>query len=129
MADEVAEAAVVGEEAVAIAESEIPTINGRLPINSRYAGSVHPSGVEFTAQGFPNFGPHAVAEVELEGLTGEYRIDQGLANRAAGFEGTPDGYVWHHVEDGRTMQLVPKELHSAVRHTGGSAIIRNGGFD
>lgn len=34
------------------------------------------------------------------------------------------GYTWHHVEDGRTMQLIPQRLHNAVRHTGGCAIIK-----
>jgi A nuclease of the HNH/ENDO VII superfamily with conserved WHH len=34
------------------------------------------------------------------------------------------GYVWHHVEDGETLMLIPKDLHNAVRHTGGSAVIR-----
>lgn len=72
--------------------------------------------------------PHSVAEVELEGLTGNYAKDAGMANRAAGLEATPEGYVWHHVEDGRTMQLVPQDIHGAARHTGGSAVIRNGGF-
>ncbi len=27
------------------------------------------------------------------------------------------------VEDGKTMQLVPKDLHATVRHIGGAAII------
>jgi hypothetical protein len=108
---------------------KIPTIGGRRPINSQYAGEVHPSGVEFTEQGFPDFSPYSVAEVEINGLTGDYATDEALANNAAGFDATPDDYVWHHVEDGTTMQLVPKEIHSAVRHTGGSAVIRNGGFD
>jgi RHS repeat-associated protein len=119
-------AGVIGEAA---AENPIPTIGGRLPINGKYAGGVHPSGVKFTNQGFPNFGPHSVAEVEIEGLTGNYARDAAMANRAAGLESTPEGYVWHHVEDGRTMQLLPDDIHAAVRHTGGAAVIRNGGFD
>jgi len=99
-------------------------------INSKYAGGVHPSGVPFTEQGFPDFSAHAVAEVEIEGLTGTYDKDAAMANRAAGFDGTPEGYVWHHVEDAKTMQLLPQEVHDAVRHTGGAAVIRNGGgFD
>jgi hypothetical protein len=27
--------------------------------------------------------------------------------------------TWHHKEDGRTMLLVDRELHAAVRHWGG----------
>jgi len=108
---------------------EIPTIGGRIPINSKYTGDVHPAGVEFTPQGFPNFGPHSVAEVKIEGLTGNLAKDSAMANAAAGLDSTPNGYVWHHVEDGKTMQLVPREIHNAVGHTGGAAVIRNGGFD
>jgi hypothetical protein len=110
-------------------EVEVPTINGRIPINSRYAGGTHPSGVPFTSQGFPDFSSVAKAEVKIDGLTGRYRIDEAMANQSVGLPGTPSGYVWHHVEDGTTMQLVPKKIHNATKHTGGAAVIRNGGFD
>jgi hypothetical protein len=50
-----------------------------------------------------------------------------LANQAAGFtDGVPEGYVWHHVEDGRTMQLVPQDIHAATAHTGGAELIQRG---
>jgi len=117
---------------IKVAEASISRIGGRLPINSKYAGKIHPSGVRFNAQGFPDFSPYAKAQVKLESLTGVPRVDNKLANQAAGFgdAGTaPKGYVWHHVEDGKTMQLVPFELHDATRHTGGTAIIRNRGLD
>jgi hypothetical protein len=107
----------------------IPTINGRKPINSRYAGDVHPSGVRFNEQGFPDFTPWAKAEVKVQGLTGVYKTDEALANAAVKLKSTPTGYVWHHVEDGTTMQLIPKSIHNAARHTGGAAVIKNGGFD
>ena len=35
-------------------------------------------------------------------------------------------YTWHHVEDGMHMMLVPKDLHDAVRHTGGAALLKHG---
>ena len=114
------------------AANKIPTIKGRKPINSKYAGQTHPSGVKFNDQGFPNFGPHSKAQVEIDGLSGVSRIDNRLANQAAGFGNSskaPNGFIWHHVEDGRTMQLVPGDIHNATRHTGGAAIIRNGGLD
>lgn len=119
----------VGGPVVDAAEGAIPKIGGRVPINSRYAGQVHPSGVEFTKQGFPNFRPYSQAEVEIPNLTGRYSIDSRLANEAMGYPSTPKGYVWHHAEDGATMQLIPKSVHNSVRHTGGAAVIRNGGFD
>ena len=109
--------------------NEVPKIGDRKPINSRYAGQNHPSGVKFNERGFPDFSPHAKAEVELSGLTGNYAKDAAAANRAVELDRTPDGYVWHHVEDGRTMQLVPRDIHNAARHTGGAAVIRHGDGD
>jgi hypothetical protein len=106
------------------AGNEIPLINGRFPINSQYAGGSYPlenlgqglqarypASVQFTPQGFPNFTPYAQAEVEITGLTGAYKTDEALANEAMGYPSTPAGYVWHHVEDGNTMQLIPEDIH------------------
>jgi hypothetical protein len=109
--------------------AEVATVGGRIVINGKYAGKIHPAGVEFTGQGFPKFGPYAVVEVQIEGLSGNYAKDAALANRAAHFDSTPGGFVWHHVEDGKTMQLVPQDIHTEVKHTGGAAVIRNGGVD
>ncbi len=50
-----------------------------------------------------------------------------MANKAVGLSETPSGYVWHHVENGKTMEMIPRILHNSGRHTGGSAVIRNGG--
>jgi RHS repeat-associated protein len=116
----------------------IRAVGGALPRNSGWAGRTYsgsqwtddlarqyPNGVRFTEQGFPDFSPYALAQVRPQGLTfTNYRIDAALANRAAGFRSTPAGYVWHHVEDARTMLLIPQDLHSAIRHTGGVAVFR-----
>jgi hypothetical protein len=116
---------------VAIKKKKIPTIGGRRPRGWEwgYAGKPHPSGVWFTEQGFPDFGPYVKASHKFENLKGNYTTDIDMANKESGFSRTPDGYTWHHVEDGKTMQLVPLELHRQVPHTGGVAVIRNGGFD
>jgi len=66
------------------------------------------------------------ARIRLDGLTGIYDTDASVANRALGLRQTPPGRVWHHVEDGTTMILIPRDLHAAIRHTGGSAVIRHG---
>jgi hypothetical protein len=83
----------------------------------------YPNGVRFTRAGYPVFTPHAVERVHVDGLTG-MKSDFADANRAAGFDRTPAGYTWHHVEDGRTMELVPSDLHGTVRHTGGVAAVQ-----
>ncbi len=105
-------------------------------INKKYAGKVfdlsgdlakkYPDGVKFTKNGFPDFSPYNIKRVEVDDLVGDTYYDFIKANKAAGFSSTPLGYTWHHVEDGRTLLLVPSDLHSAVRHTGGASLIRKG---
>lgn len=120
--------------------TEIKPVGGRFPINSKYAGKVmpaealpvnlrakYPSGVRFTSEGYPDLSPYAKRSLPVKGLTGNRTKDAKTANRAAGFSDTPDGYTWHHHEDGVTMQLVPTDLHKAALHTGGVAVIRHGG--
>ena len=123
-------AKITGAEALVAAAKRaeevdrIPRINGKRPINYQYAGKTHPSGVKFNERGFPDFSPYTIEQVTLDGLTGRYRTDAKRANAAVGLAKTPPGYVWHHVEDGRTMQLIPQDIHQAARHTGGAAILR-----
>ena len=115
-------------------------VNGRQPINgSRWAGKVfaderrwtaalqskYPQGVRFSAEGFPDFTPYATHTYLFEhGFTGDRAKDFRLADKAMGWTKRPDGYTWHHAEDGRTLQLIPRDLHLAVRHTGGHAVIK-----
>lgn len=65
--------------------------------------------------------------VKIE-ATGNREDDFDRANEALGLEETPDGYVWHHVDDYDvgsntfTMQLVKTEAHqTAIPHSGGCA--------
>jgi ABC-type transport system involved in multi-copper enzyme maturation permease subunit len=64
--------------------------------------------------------------IRIPNLTGDYATDAALANERAGYSSTPPGYVWHHVENCVTMQLIPQAVHDAVRHTGGAAVIAHG---
>ncbi len=117
----------IASETQAAKEGEacaVKKVNGRIPINSKYAGKEHPEGTYFKESGFPDFDPYSINNQDVEGLTGNYKIDERLTNKQAGYKKTPEGYVWHHHENGKTMQLIPKAIHNAVRHTGGAAIIR-----
>ena len=67
---------------------------------------------------------HKPAVVEITGLTSAKSTDDALANKAIGLDATPNGYTWCHAENGTTMQLLPSDLHNAVRHTGGRANIK-----
>ena len=103
----------------------------------------YPEGVEFTkaADGnlYPRFEKWARATAKFDtptlemasnhtGLSGIYWWDSKLANAQCGFSQTPSGYVWHHVEDMKTMILVPQDLHSVamggMSHTGGASLIK-----
>ena len=122
------------DELAARGGSSPPLIGGRKPINSQYAGATYPpeklpaavrqkypDSVRFTPDGFPDFSPYAIARPEIK-FTGDYDLDFKAANAKAGLTETPKGYTWHHHQDGKTMQLVPTDLHQAVRHTGGMAV-------
>ncbi len=103
-------------------------------INKKFAGQTYnlsgdlakkySKGVKFTKDGFPDFSPYSKAIVKIDGLKGNTSSDFTTANKALGIKTTPSGYTWHHVEDGRTLMLVPTELHQVVRHTGGAALLK-----
>jgi hypothetical protein len=61
----------------------------------------------------PDFSPYAKARVEMDGLTGNYTKDAAMANKAVGLKSTPANMVWHHVEDAKTMLLIPRDIHQA----------------
>jgi hypothetical protein len=87
--------------------------------NVNLAGQNHPvTGIPFNSSGFPDFSSVAIETVHID-YTGTRAGDFAAANEAAGLASTPEGYTWHHVEDGRTMQLVPTDIHRATGHTGG----------
>ncbi len=110
--------------------------SGKLPPNFEYAGrkydgpkwtlqlrEKYPDGVIFTDDGFPDFSPYARHVVTIDPhFTGNRDRDEREANKRAGLSVTPDGYTWHHHQDGKTLLLVPFMLHFAVRHAGGVAL-------
>ena len=112
--------------------------SGWLPANFEYAGKhydgvgwtakmaeKYPDGVWFTPDGFPDFSPYAIETVTFDpNFRGNHGTDFNNANKRCGLERTPRYYTWHHHQDGRTMQLIPKDLHKAVRHAGGVAITK-----
>jgi hypothetical protein len=119
----------------------VEKVNDRYPINAEYAGQKYPveklmeklpekawakyqDSVSFDEKGFARLEPYAESSIYSEGLTGRRDQDRKIANRLSGIITEPEGYMWHHVEDGKTMLLVPEILHKAVPHTGGAAILK-----
>lgn len=106
--------------------------SGRLPPNYRWAGKIYngkywtpelardyPNGVRFTRNGFPDFGPYAEKTIVFKNGFKDRAADIAAANRRYQ---APNGYTWHHHQDGRTLQLIPTDLHEAIRHGGGIAV-------
>ena len=111
--------------------------NNITPINGKYAGLIMETDHVFVKAkygdiymneaGYPIFDEYAIARVEFNDLTGDTAADIRKANMFHhGSYETPPGYTWHHVEDGRTMILIPTDLHEAYRHSGGATLIRDG---
>lgn len=78
----------------------------------------------FDSEGFPIFDAYrhpSVPDVRIE-LSRTRRTDSNRANRAAGLETTPDGYVWHHHQDSGLMQLIDEDIHNRTGHTGGFSL-------
>jgi len=89
----------------------------------------YPRGVAYTIQGYPDFTTYAKMQVRIK-MRGDYYHDYKAANQAAGFGDTVDlpphlrnDWVWHHHHARTTMQLVPRDLHYALRHHGGVQVI------
>ena len=122
-----------------IAQAE--PIAGRLPANHAYAGEEFPRsalpkrfrerGLRFKETGYPEVEPYAKTlpngqkKVHID-YQGTRPKDVVAANKAAGLEEQPEGWIWHHDEaDFGAMYLVPEDLHEAVRHSGGVATYRH----
>jgi RHS repeat-associated protein len=92
---------------------------------ARYGGRTAKNGVQFDKNGFPVFEPKHLHpktnSVRIE-LTGDRKVDEAFANRVAGFGSTPEGYLWHHHQQLGVMQLVKKDIHEGVGHSGGAKL-------
>jgi hypothetical protein len=130
----------VEAEATEAAADGIRLIGGKRPPNSKYAGQVYPlenlspelqekypDSVRFTDDGYPDFSPYATHTVTPPIVTGIYGIDRRIANRMAGLKGNPKDFSWHHRVDAKTLELIPTDLHNAIAHWGGVAVIKHGG--
>jgi A nuclease of the HNH/ENDO VII superfamily with conserved WHH len=124
-------------------EADFPLVNGEKIINVADAGTFVTTKSGFKVfikeNGFPDFTPFSKKNVQIE-MTGERYDDFVKANKAAGFGNSHDAhlkfnnsefadYTWHHHEDTKTMQLVPKRLNNkalgGLPHTGGVAVVKH----
>lgn len=101
----------------------VPVPPGATIRNKDLANKKHPdTGIPFDSQGFPDFSSVAAKTVTIPGGHTGTNMDFSEANRAAKLSATPPGMTWHHHQDGRTMQLVPRDIHFRTGHTGSRGI-------
>lgn len=93
--------------------------------------------VHYNADGYPDFGPHATAEVSIQmpnnpdgtccKQPSHDGTDFALANDGVGKgpdwgNQSPEGYTWHHgsctASGSCTMQLLPTDIHDGFSHQG-----------
>ena len=99
-----------------------------------YTKSVNGENVSVTynSDGYPDFSPYTNPDypdpVPIK-MTGDNYTDFKAANQAVGRTGAqaPEGYTWHHMEDGKNMLMVRTDIHSNFPHTGGASLARAGG--
>ena len=92
-------------------------------------------GIAFVA-GYPDFQPWAVAAARFEigvllGTSNDARKADSQWGDALGCDASAArqlrkerGSVWHHVEDCRTLYLLPSLLHGNIPHAGGAVLLR-----
>ena len=82
--------------------------------------------------GFPDLSPHATQRVDIP-MRGNHSTDFTQADQAVRDQlgdpnwRRPEGYTWHHNQNGTTMELVPQSIHSTSKggyatHTGGASL-------
>lgn len=82
--------------------------------------------------GYPDFSPHvynhngkpASVEIDMNGTSKDFTAANQEMRKIDPNWRQPEGYTWHHKEDGATMQLVPTKVN-ATPHTGGASIARD----
>lgn len=97
-----------------------------------YEGKLQKYLVPIKETGFPDFSKYSRQTVPIKDMAGNYGShaagDFGKADIAANINEAyrkANGLTWHHNEDLKTMELIPKDLN-AMQHAGGASVIKNG---
>jgi len=109
-------------------------------------GEAFPLGVDFDKYGFPIFDPYIIKHPDTDQLlVVQIRVsgngsDMIKAERTLfemglnpNFDPTIRGTrldhqlggIWHHLQDAKTMQLIVREVHENIGHTGGEAMLKH----
>ena len=100
---------------------EIDGQNIEITYTRNSTGDFYP---RFEGHAHPQYSTAIKAEFKM---TGNQAQDIYYMNRQVfgGSKFKPNGYTWHHLEDGESMLLVNTRIHSKFHHQGGAQVIRN----
>ena len=76
------------------------------------------------SKGFPIFDPHARQQVDIPDMKGNCTTDFDAANKLAPLGPKLPGNTWHHHQNLKTMQEVPRGTHERFTHYGARSIIK-----
>lgn len=105
-------------------------IPGMGPVHVNYRGGApdftpfmtHPSGVQAVRIDLTPGNRPADNRAAGQAAIAQYGDTMSDADRAIFARGeTPQGWTWHHHEDGRTMMLIPFEINDVFTHIGGAS--------
>jgi hypothetical protein len=139
--------------------TQLPTRGTWDPPGSKGNGTWTSEGGDYKVkynEGYPDFSTAVgkdgkqikIDSVEIPAMSGKNSQDFGAARDAMraktgdpnwpgkGATNPPEGFVWHHKEDGATMELLPTQLHdksmgrggSGAAHTGGASVVADPRF-
>lgn len=81
--------------------------------------------VNYNSKGYPDFRPHAIDKTTLPGgfqnRPADFRAANAQTGRAQYGSRSPPNQTWHHHENGKTMLLLPRDIHKQFTHAGGIA--------
>jgi len=115
--------------------------NGRMLRNHKLAGKTvflkniapklslkYRKPIKFNRFGYPDFSNYSKQNIKTLRLTGNHQKDVRIVEKILKQKNQKwkkrIGYTWHHHQDGKTMQYVPTDLHSAIPHSGGASRLR-----
>ncbi|HEX8659806.1 MAG TPA: HNH endonuclease [Hymenobacter sp.] len=72
----------------------------------------------------PNFDQYARQQVDIDGMTGDCTTDFTKADNGAPLGPKKRTNTWHHKQNMRTMQEVPRDLHERFTHYGARYLLK-----
>lgn len=122
----------------------LPRVNGRWigeagesvwMSTKKVVKKIAPNGVPFK-NGYPDFSKWSKGRMKFKNLDGTSKDFDKVYERVAKLKGLKNktqakkylkdkGLTPHHHQDGKTIELIPTELHKNIPHSGGASILRN----